>query len=175
MEDFRRRLQELKEAAQAQKTAAQWQAQAAQLLAAYRQRSRAQRLEDITLQRLDILAAVLESLGCREALLALRDSGLARDYQGPEVTRDARQGYVKLVLARRWRRWPPFRRFEHQIGVRAYDAGSVVIEVAEFRRSGQVWKVTPLSPPLTYTIEDREAIETAIADALLAWAEGRLR
>ena len=79
-----------------------------------------------------------------------------------------------MVLQRTRRTVLPYRVFVDQIGMRAYDAGGVYIEVAEFRRSSGIWKVIPLTAPLPYSLDMRPQIEQVMADALLHWVKARL-
>lgn len=175
MEEFRQRLQALQAMSRAEQDREQVQREMAELAAAYDARTTARRLRNVQAERLKVLERILRHLEVEEALKALRQQPVARDFRGPKLQRNAEMNYVKLVLTRTHRQIIPAYQVEvRQVGVRAFEAGQVYIEVATFTRRGNVWKVAPLQPPLIYAPENQAAIQAMIASGLLAWMQRAL-
>ncbi len=175
MEAFRQRLQALQAVSRAEQDREQAQREMAALAAAYDARTSARRLRSLQAERLKVLERILRHLEVEEALKALQQQPAARGFRGPKLQRNAEMNYVKLVLTRTHRQIIPAYVVEvRQVGVRAFEAGQVYIEVATFTRRGNVWKVAPLQPPLAYAPENQAAIQTMIMEGLLAWLQRAL-
>lgn len=170
VENFRQLIEELKRETQSRVSEIQQQAEAAELLDEYQERQIKRRRDDLTMHRSALLTHVLESLNCEEVLIALRESGLAQDFEGPIIVREPAERTVRMVLSRQQRGL--LRSSEQQIGVRVQDAGSVLIQVVAFYRSGRTWEVDLLSNAMVFTPEERQNIEDTIIYALYAWAQG---
>jgi len=170
VENFRQRIEQLKRETQARLSEAQQQAEAAELLDEYQERQIKRRRDDLTMHRSALLTHVLETLNCEEALIALREVGLAEGYEGPTIVREPVERTVRMVLSHQQRGL--LRSSETQIGVRVQDAGSVLIQVATFHRSGRNWEIDPLSNAMVFTPEECQNIEDTIIYALYAWAQG---
>ena len=172
MEDFRQRLQQLQATSQTEQDRAAYQREMAELVQEYDARTAPRRLRNLQAERLKVFQRILQHLDAAAALKALRKQPAARRFRGPVFQRNRDLGYVKLVLTRTTRQIIPVYQVEvRQVGVRAFEAGPVYIEVAEFRRRGNVWKVVPLQVPQVYAPENLEAIQEMIANGLLLWMQ----
>lgn len=175
MEDFQRRLTAIQAEALAEKPAEQWQAEMAGLMAAYHRHAAAEAFARAREEKVNLLTRLLFSLQVPEMLGAMHDLEMMRGYKGPVTVPNTDRLWARIVLRRVEKRllsFSPAR--EHQIGVRAYDAGAVYIEVADYRREGSAWHVTPVRMPAAYYPERHQAMQEFIAGCLLAWAKARI-